>query len=70
MNSVRTKCISLKVLRFTTSGCKDIVVRKFEFVAKTQFLFVFKHYFLFNKKIKEKFFLKESKKKENYTYTN
>ena len=44
MNSVRTKCMSLKVLRFTTSGCKDIVVRKFEFVAKTQFLRVRKNY--------------------------
>ena len=32
------------VLRFTTSGCKDIVVRKFEFVAKTQFLRVRKNY--------------------------
>ena len=30
---------SLKYQRYTTFGCKDIEIRKFEFVAKTQFLF-------------------------------
>jgi len=29
----------LKYQRFTPSGCKDIGARKFEFVAKTQFLY-------------------------------
>ena len=32
--------ISLKYLRFTTLGYKDIEIRKSEFVAKTQFLFI------------------------------
>ena len=32
---------SLKYLRFTTSGCKDIANRKSEFVTKTQFFCVF-----------------------------
>ena len=30
---------SLKYLRFTTVGCKDIRIRKYEFVTKTQFLY-------------------------------
>ena len=30
--------LSLKYQRFTISGCKKIVIRKFEIVAKTQFL--------------------------------
>ena len=38
MNSVRSNNLSLKYQRFATSGCKDIRIRKFEFVAKTQFL--------------------------------
>ena len=29
----------LKYQRFTLSGCRDIGIRKFEFVAKTQFLY-------------------------------
>ena len=37
MNSVRSNSVSLKYQRPTPSGCKDIGVRKFEFVAKTQF---------------------------------
>ena len=40
MNSVRSKSLSLKYHRFTASGCKDIEIRKFEFVAKTQFLWI------------------------------
>ena len=38
MNYVRPNDIKLKYKRFTPSGCKDIVIRKFEFVSKTQFL--------------------------------
>ena len=40
MNSVRANSLSLKYHRFTASGCKDIEIRKFEFVAKTQFLWI------------------------------
>ena len=39
MNSVKSNSLSLKYRRFTPSGCKDIEIRKFEFVAKTQFLY-------------------------------
>ena len=39
MNSVRSNNVSLKYQRPTLSGCKDIGIGKFEFVAKTQFLF-------------------------------
>ena len=38
MNSVRSKCLSLKYNMFTPSGCKDIGIRKFDCVVKTQFL--------------------------------
>ena len=38
MISVRSNHISLKYQRFTLSGCKDIGIRKFKFVAKPQFL--------------------------------
>ena len=38
MNYVRSSNPSLKYQRFTPSGCRDIVLRNFEFVAKTQFL--------------------------------
>jgi len=40
INSVRWNNLSLKYQRFTRSGCEDIGIRKFEFVAKTQFLFI------------------------------
>ena len=41
LKTIRSNRIhSLKYLRFTTLGCKDIGIRKSEFVAKTQFLFV------------------------------
>ena len=33
--------VSFKYKRFTPSGCEDIGIRKFEFVAKTQFLYDF-----------------------------
>ena len=36
MNSVWSNNISLKYLRFTSQGCKNIGIRKIEFVAKTQ----------------------------------
>ena len=39
MNSVRLNNLSLKYQSFTTLGCKDIGIRKFEFGAKTQFLY-------------------------------
>ena len=39
MNSVRSNNLSLKYQKFTTSVYKDIGTRKFEFVAKTQFLY-------------------------------
>ena len=38
MNSVRSKNLSLKYQSFSPSSCKDIGIRKFEFVTKTQFL--------------------------------
>ena len=38
MHSVRSYNLSLKYYRFIISGCKDIGISKFEFVAKTQFL--------------------------------
>ena len=38
MNTVRSNNLSLKNQRSTPSGFKDIGIRKFEFVAKTQFL--------------------------------
>ena len=38
MSSVRSKSLSLKYYRFTPSGCKDIEIKTFEFVAKTRFL--------------------------------
>ena len=39
LNSVRSNNVSLKYQRPTPSGCKDIGIRIFEFVAKTQFLY-------------------------------
>ena len=38
MASVRLNSPSLKYQRFPPLGCQDIRIRKFEFVAKTQFL--------------------------------
>ena len=37
---IRSRNLSLTYQRFTSSGCKDIGYRNFEFVAKTQFLFL------------------------------
>jgi len=41
MNSVRSNSLSLKYQGFPPLGCQDIRIRKFEFVAKTQFLYFF-----------------------------
>ena len=38
MDSVRLSSLSMKYQRFTLSGFEDMGIRKFEFVAKTQFL--------------------------------
>ena len=42
MNYFRSNNDSLKYLRLTPPGCKDIAIWKSEFVAKTQFLSSFK----------------------------
>ena len=42
MNSVRSN--SLQSQRSPTSGCTDMGIKKFEFAAKTQFLYVKKDY--------------------------
>jgi len=39
MNSVRSNSLSLKYQRFTSSGCKDKGIRKFEFVAENSIPF-------------------------------
>ena len=39
MNSVRSNSLSLKYQGFPPLGCQDIRIRKFEFVAKTRFLY-------------------------------
>ena len=49
INSGRSNSLSLKYQRSTPSGCKDIGVRKFKFVAKTQFLSTTNQYTGFNK---------------------
>ena len=38
MNSVRSNNLNLRWQRFTSSGWKDIEIKKFEFLTKTQFL--------------------------------
>ena len=38
MNSVKSNNLILRYQNVTLSGCKDIEIRKFEFVVKTQFL--------------------------------
>ena len=35
--SIKSNNLSLKYRKFTPSGCKDIGIRKFEFMPKTQF---------------------------------
>ena len=37
MNSVRSNSLNLKGQKFTAYGCKDVEIRKFEFVVRTQF---------------------------------
>ena len=48
MNSVRLNNLSFKYQKFISSGCKDIEIRTFKFVAKTQFLCyeICKNYFV------------------------
>jgi len=41
MNFVRSNILSLKYQRFTPTSCKDIWIRQFEVVAKTQILRLF-----------------------------
>jgi len=48
---------SLKYLRSTTLGCKDIGIRKSEFVAKTQFLWLIKQWNIYLKWEPRKIFL-------------
>ena len=38
MNLNESNSLSLEYKRYTSSACKDIDIRKFEFVTKTQFL--------------------------------
>ena len=40
MNYVGPNNLSLKYQRFTPSDCQDIEIRQFEFVTKTQFLYI------------------------------
>ena len=41
MYSVISNNLSLKYQRVTPSGCKDIGIRTYKFVTKTQFLYLF-----------------------------
>ena len=41
MNFVRSNNQSLKFQKFTSTGCKDIRIITFEFVAKTQFVYFY-----------------------------
>ena len=52
MDSVRSNNLSLKYHRFSSPGCKDIKIRKFNFVAKTQFLYA-KIFLGANNKVKD-----------------
>ena len=47
INSVRSNNLSFKYQRFTPSDCKDLGIRIFEFVAKTQFLTPMRKIFIF-----------------------
>ena len=40
MNYDKSISLNLKYQRFTITGCTEIEIRKFEFVAKTQFLYL------------------------------
>ena len=39
MNSVRPNNLSLKYQSYTQTGCKDIGIKKFEFMTKNQLLY-------------------------------
>ena len=61
VNYVGPNNLSLKYKRFTPSGYKDIEIRKFEFVTKTQFLWwITKKYLNYGGQIKLKFKFKRS----------
>ena len=47
MNYLRPNNLSLEYQRFPPSGCKNIGMRKLDFVAKTQFFVFLKLYFYF-----------------------
>ena len=53
LKSVKSKNLSLTYQRYTLSGCKDIEIRKFEFVTKTQFFLEIIHFKLCTPKINE-----------------
>ena len=40
INYVKSNILRLKYQKFTPSGCKDIGIIKYEFVAKSQFLYI------------------------------
>ena len=46
MNYVGSNNLSLKYQKFTLLGCNDIGFRKFKFVAKTQFFYIYVFTFL------------------------
>ena len=48
MHSARSNNLNLKYQRFTSLGCIEIGIRKFEFVSKTQFLSTIYYYQNFN----------------------
>ena len=52
MNSVGSNNLSLKYQRLTPSGCKDIGIRKFDFIATTQFPLTLYSYLRSNKAFK------------------
>ena len=53
MNYVGPNNLSLKYQRFTPSDCQDKEIRKFEFVTKTQFLYI-SLFFFFRETYKDK----------------
>ena len=68
--SIRSNNLSLKYQRFTPSGCIDIGLRKFDFVVKTQFLYVERTIFELRLKFKQrlKFFKFGLRTFNNFAY--
>ena len=54
INSLRLNNLSLKYQMFMPSGCKDIQIKKFEFVTKTEFFYKQKTFKLLKDKMKGK----------------